>query len=818
MKKLLLFTVILIFAQSGFSQMGKYSKKPHQQSIKGYISGNILDSITREPIEFAVVELLDGQGKQINGNITDEDGKFKITDVKTGSYKLKLSFIGYTPKVIDSIELTLSKPDLNMGTLILAPSSFMLEDIQIVDQRSLVENNIDKMVYNVSKDATLTGGDATDVLRKVPMLTVDVDGNVSLRGSQRVKILLNGKPSGLFSDNVGETLKMFPADEIEKVEVVTAPGAKYDGEGSAGIVNIVTKKSNVEGMKGSVSTFIGDKMESLHGNIAIGRGRFGANARIGVRYSLPLESSSTFLRETFSGENKGKLSYDGKLDISRLGYGGSIGAFYDFNAYNSINTSLSLRGRNYTKEGETNINKYNSENTLYENDFRTEKSSNTKSSLNWTTDYTKQFKRHKDQKLVLAFQLEGDIHSQDNNKYFKSKTDLENNDNSGLNREYTLQIDYTHPISSAIKLETGAKYILRDLTSDFKRYFTSKDNVVTVDEANTDILDYYQYIYAGYLSSTIKLPKGFGMMAGVRYENTQINGGFDQGNKDFSNDYDNFLPSITISKKFKDFSTIKLSYNERINRPSLREINPFVDNINEENISFGNPDLSPENNKQIELSYSKFFKGAMINAAVYYKKADNLINRYLTIGNDGISRTTYYNIGESNSYGFNTFVSVKLFKILELRGNFNINKYFVNGKNLGKGLKNENIGYSSYLSSNIKLPKDLVIEIWGLFNSPRTALQGITPSFSMFSIALKKEILKGRGKIGLRIIDPFKADKEFTTELKGNNFYQLNKISRPFRSIGLTFSYNFGKLDFKSRRSVIDNNDRKSEGGEDGMD
>lgn len=819
MRRVKLLVLLIFVVQFGFSQRrgGKYRNNKNQ-TIKGYISGNIIDSVSTFPIEFAIVELLSAKSdKQVDGTITEEDGSFKLKNVKTGKYKLKVSFLGYTEKIVNAIDLTLSAPDKKIGNVLLNPSSFMLDDIQIVDQRSLVESKIDKIVYNVSKDPTLTGGDATDVLRKVPMLTVDMEGNVSLRGSEKVKILLNGKPSGLFADDVGEALQMFPADEIKKVEVLTSPGAKYDGEGSAGIINIVTKKGIIKGIKGSVRSFFGDKMESLHGSLAVGKGRFGINTRIGARYKLPAISTNYKIREQYDDVlGTSILEQNGETDVSRMGLGGVLGVFYDFNAYNSINSNVRIRGHQHSNEGSMNVSSYN--NTIGTSSAykRTTENKSLRSTYNWTTDFTKKFKSNKYKKLVIATQLEGNFSTKNNTQLYDFSPNIENNDNIGINREITLQLDYVHPLSENVKMEVGAKSILRNINSDFSRVYNLKETGVdSTDNYNTDVFHYNQNVYAGYLSSTTQLPNNWGVIAGIRFEKTYIEGDFDNFESKFSNDYNNWFPSITISKRFKDFSNIKFSYNQRIHRPSLRYINPFIDNSDPKDIVFGNPSVSPEHTEQFELGYSKFMKGSTINLSAYFRNTDDVIESFLYVDTFGISNTTYLNIGKTNYYGFNVFTSVKLLKILELRGNFDINKYFIEGTVDTENLQNDGITYNGFLSSTITVFKDWKAEIWGFFRSPRYTLQGQNPSFSMYSFGVQKEVFNKKGRIGLRIVEPFHATKNFVTELEGDNFYQKGVSSIPFRSIGLTFSMNFGKLDFKERKSFIRNDDLKQGGGDD---
>ena len=342
------FTIILLTnANAQFPFGGQ--KSP---SIKGNISGEIIDTSTNEAVGFASIVLKRASSEKIlNGVISEDDGKFKIGEVTTGKYDVVISFLGYEEKIIYNVEATLKDPDVNLGQIFLYPSSILLDAVEITEERALIENKVDKIVFNAEQDASIAGGDATEVLRKVPMLSVDLDGNVSLRGSQNVKILINGKPSGMFSSNTADALKMFPADQIKKVEVITSPGAKYDGEGGAGIINIITKKADIEGIAGSVNVSAGNRQSNGNINLNIGRGRFGFTTNGGVFYSLPQDGTSTFLRTSLSS---GDVLYSSSsvTETSRLGFNGSANAFYDFNAFNAINSTFTLRGFGFDTEGE----------------------------------------------------------------------------------------------------------------------------------------------------------------------------------------------------------------------------------------------------------------------------------------------------------------------------------------------------------------------------------------------------------------------------------------------------------------------------------
>jgi len=343
--------ILFIFSANAQFPMGGGSKGP---TIKGKIEGKVLDSLTREVVGFATISLKKkGSSIVLDGVLTEETGLFKFENVVNGSYDLYFSFLGYNEKKVAAVETTLKNPDINIGTVFLVPASYLLDAVEIKEQKLLVENKADKLVFNAENDASIAGGDATDVLRKVPMLSVDLNGNVSLRGSQNVRILINGKPSGMFASNVADALKLFPADQIKQVEVITSPSAKYDAEGSAGLINIITKKQNIEGIAGSVNASVGNRQNSLFTNLNVGKGRLGLSSGAAVFYSTPADGISTFFREDQTALGLRKIQQDGTQRTSRLGGNGSISAFYDFNGYNSINSSFNFRGFGFDLNGNT---------------------------------------------------------------------------------------------------------------------------------------------------------------------------------------------------------------------------------------------------------------------------------------------------------------------------------------------------------------------------------------------------------------------------------------------------------------------------------
>ena len=786
---------------------GNYKKGP---SMKGNISGELIDTTSGAPIEFATIVLLDAMDREVDGVISDEDGRFKMENVKTGKYSIVFSFLGYETKTLKNIELTLKKPDTDLETIYLSAEGINLEEVEVTGQSAVIENKIDKIVYNAEKDISSRGGDATDLLRRVPLLTVDFEGNVSLRGSSNVQILINGKPSTIFAGNISEALQAIPADQIKKVEVVTTPTAKYDGEGSAGIINIITKKKSIEGFTGGLNTSLGTRQNNANLNMSIAKGRFGMNFNAGSWFSWPRNGTFTFLRVDSTGDQLERLEQRGTTSSQTYGPNASIGAFYDINAYNSISTSFSFRGFGNRRDGDTDV-----ENTaLDQTILRSNDSRSFRSSFDWTTDYRKTYK-NPEQEWTFALQLSGAISTRDDEVDQSGNQDFLfrdiTNTNEGLNLETTVQTDYVHPFENGIKLETGIKGIFRNIDSDYDYL----DNTTgQTDPLRSNIFNYVQNVYAGYVSFNIKMGKNWGAVAGVRYERTDILGDFENDASSFANDYDNFLPSVILSRKFKGFQTLKLSYNKRIQRPSLFFINPFINFSDTQNITYGSPDLEPELTDQFELSYNTFIKGVVLNGSVFYRRTTDIIENYTTLNSETqVSETFYLNIGENNSFGFNFFGSATFWKNWVLRGGINVFTYDTESDVEGINLQNSALLWSGNLNSTLSLPDNWKVEAFGFFRSPRQTIQGTRASFWLYSFGILKEFNKNFS-LGIRMVEPFNLNKSFPNEIRGDGFYQNNNFSIPFQSFGFSLRYKFGKLDFKqqNRRSKIRNSDSKNGG------
>ena len=813
------FTLLLslLFIASGFSQypgFGGGGKK-----IKGKISGVIIDSVTQEKVGFASISLKRaGRDKILNGSLSEDDGKFALVDINPGKYDIEVSFIGYENRLISSIETTKKNPDYSIGNILLVSTDYMLEEVEITEKRALFESKVDRIVFNAEDDSSVAGGDATDVLRKVPNLSVDLDGNVSIRGSQNIRILINGKPSGMFSNNVADALKMFPADQIKRVEVITSPGAKYDAEGSGGIINIVTKKANVEGIAGSFNVSGGNLQNSAFANLNVGKGRFGSTFNGSLFYSVPRDGTFDFTRTDITPDGSRLLTQNGIQETSRLGFNGSASAFYDFNAYNAINSSFSFRGFGFDTDGIF-------EGALVDpagvNDFsftRDQLADNINEGFDWNTDYTRTFEDNEGQELVFAYQLSRNNQDQEFDitevNTISILNRMENIFNDSDNFEHTAQVDYTHPLPNSVKLEVGAKGVLRDIDSDYRYNVLNSDSgEFETDLGRSNIFKYDQDVLAGYGQLNFVVGK-LQFITGLRYERTNIGGTFDQGEFDFDNSYDNWMPNLTISRSLKNFRTLKVSYSKRIQRPSLFFINPFNNNADRTNITVGNPALDPEITHQIEMGYNTRFLGFNIFGSGYFKRTDNIIEQILTINSIGQSVNSFDNVGRNNSFGINMFIN-KSIKKLNIRFGGDIFTYNGSGIVNGEALSNKDLNYQLFTGGDYTVSGNLKADFFGFFRSDQTTLQGTTPSFSIFGVGLRYDFKTW--SLGIRIIEPFSADKSFDTNLASSNFTQVSSFSIPFRSIGLNVRYKFGKVDFKERRSKIKNTDQKGGGDQQGQ-
>ncbi|MCX6275502.1 MAG: TonB-dependent receptor [Bacteroidetes bacterium] len=811
-KAILLFYPIFLLCEIAFAQFpggfgGGGSSAP--KIYDGKVSGVVIEKLNGKPIEFANIALYKtGSDKPEDGTVTDDKGLFKIKNIKNGNYRITVTFIGFETRSFDSLEITDKKTSVDLGKITLDAGK-TLKEVNVEEEKQLIETRIDKLIYNADKDITSKGGNATDVLRKVPMVTVDLDGNVMLQGTNNVKILINDKPSSIMAGTVGDAMKMIPADEIEKVEVITSPSAKYDAEGTGGIINIITKKKNIEGLSGMVNFGVGTRSSNLFGNFSYRQGRFGTGLNLGgFGYTGTGNLTST-------RTSNDSLVFEQTGKNTNLGFGPFVQwtTDLDLNSKNNLSTSVKFFGF---------FNRVNGDNDtkLYGNSFKAENKTNI-DGINYdaSLDYKRKFKKP-EQEFSMSVQHTNNTRSidyeikrlYDSGNSFSS---YETSNNDNINRETTFQTDYTHPFSKMFTLEAGGKAILRDVTSDAT---TNLDNNGVIPDVNsTNEFNYLQNVYAGYAVGSLTLKK-FGLKLGGRYEQTNVDG--DQGNDTtvFSGNYSNLIPSATLSYRKAGKYQVKVSYTQRIQRPGMTYLNPYRNNSDISNTTYGNPNLDAETSNNFEFGYSIFRKFGSVNSSIYHRFTNNAIEKYSFVnGSSGLFETTYGNIGKNNSTGGSIGLNV-LYKKLILSLNTNVYYYEVKSTQQELKLTNNGVNYSVSLFGSLKFTDRWGVQAFGNFSGPKYSVQGYSTSFFYYNLSARREFKNGKGGVGIGLDNFATPYLHFKSVYNGNGFSYKTDNKIFFMGVRLSLDYRFGKMEFGNSKKKIKNDDLKpgDEGGVEG--
>ncbi|MBO0935344.1 TonB-dependent receptor [Fibrella sp. HMF5335] len=809
----------------------------------GKISGVILDSLTNKPVEFASVALINTQtGRPVDGAVCDAQGKFSMNRVLTGTFRLLVSFVGYRNQIVPRVTVEARGSNVNLGTILLAPEVRNLKEVTVVGQQAMVEEKVDRLVYNAEKDLTAKGGDATDVMRKVPMLSVDLDGNVSLRGSSNVRVLINNKPSTIVASSVADALKQIPADMIKTVEVITSPSAKYDAEGSAGIINIVTKKNTLQGLTLNLDSGVGNRGANLgvQGNLRTGKMGFSLNGFGRANYNVVGDYENRQTAGTVLTTQRANTRNNGLFGQYQLGWD------YDINKTTSLTTSIRYGARN----------QYNYQDKLTTTSFlptttqigvRDVDVKDLSGTFDANVDFTKTYKPQQELSILTLF-------SQNNrtNNFIASIYDSpsalsilsrERNDNNSRNQETTFQVDYQTPIKTNQMLETGAKGIFRQVNSDYSYLIASGETAAftTNPARKPNGLDYNQNVAAGYLSYTYSTKNKFTVKAGARYEYTFIDARFLNATGDAltSNvasipSYGNLVPSINVSKSLKGGKTIKLAYNRRLQRPGIQFLNPNVNAANPQNITVGNPLLRAELTDNFEFSTSTYIKQVYINGSVFARLTNNSISTVrdtvqlaLDPTNPVLQRvlqTSYANIGQENAYGVNIFGNATLFSKLQLGGGGDVYYAVLSNNSPNPALQARNTGVvvTGRLFASYQMKKGWGIQGFGFARGKQIQLQGYQGSFAFYSLGIRKEFAEKRGSFGVAAENFFNHPFTVRSESSSPVFSQVQVQNLYNAGVRATFSYRFGKMSFDGggfgrRKKSVNNDDvKEGEGGGNG--
>ncbi len=777
------------------------------------VKGIIVDSLTNSPLAYVTVALQDAKTKlPVKNTLSKDNGSFEISSSDDKTYEIALAFTGYINKIIliknaDAI--------VDLGKITLSPSGRQLKEVTVTALKPVIKRQIDGISYDVTADPESPALTALDMMRKVPLLTVDASDNIKLKGNSNYKILINGKESALVAKNPSDVLRAMPATNIERIEVITTPPAKYDAEGLAGIINIITKKNIDEGynigINGRYNSVWGPGMNL---NATLKQGKFGlsgyAGGNVRGNHTGNFGNTQTFFADnstlsqtgvnTFSGNNRyGDIELSYEIDSLNL-LTGSL-EFY----HGKRNQSSNQLSNMFDSNGVTNQ-KYNLLNSGY----------NIFEGMDAAVNYQLGFKKDKNRLLTLSYKYSYSPNKQYNNNIFSDTInyDLANyrQYNSAGNKEHTLQLDYAQPFKK-LTLEAGGKAIFRNNFSDFQtNNYNDTTQKYELNPVQSNDFNYRQNIYSLYNSYQYKWEK-WTVKGGLRIERTTVDADFISVGSSVKQDYNNFIPSISVQTNLKT-SSITFGYTDRISRPGIYQLNPFIDKSNPQFINTGNPNLKPELNHTFELDYSNFSKGS-INIGLSYAFSSNSIQNVTSLEinpNDTVTLTTYQNLGSNSRLGLNINTNFPITKNITISLNGEGSRVWLKGAYNGQFYRNQGYTGNAFFNGGYKFGKDFRFGIDAGIFSGDVNLQGKTGSFIFTSYVLSKSFHNKKITISLVANNPYSRDFSFKSYTSTPDFYQSSYNKDPYRTFAIRLNFRFGKLnsEIKKNQHGINNDDTKA--------
>ena len=789
-------------------------------ALTGSLTGSVLDSLTREPVPYATVVLLTARGDApITGVAANDVGRFALTKLKPGAFRLRVSYVGYGTQT-RAVTVTIGATVVPAFRLRVGGTA--LAEAVVIGTRPVVEIRPDRMIYNADQDVTNTGGTAADVLRKAPLLAVDGDGKVTMRGSANFRVLVNNKPSPTLASNLAEALKSIPADQIQRVEIITTPPAKYDGEGTAGIINIVLKKGIDRGLNGRVGASGGNRNTSLSTALNFKKGKLGftSSANTGTWYS-----PNEFERVRYGKQDGSALTQNSAGESNGHWYYGSLGLDYDLSEHQSLSLAGSMNG--YFGDDSSNLFSTYSAPTLPGQLF-SRGTVNNFSGVNGelTGTYTKTFAQAKREWSVLGqYANNSSTFGYDYNQFQNSYVTREPGQASYRERsqgrtpghEYTLQTDFTQPFGEKQTLETGLKAIFRRTGSvadvDTLNPLANGDFVRATRRA-TDF-SYDQNVQAGYATYSFVPSKKLSLSLGGRVERTSLRASFRTSDTEFSRTYVTPLPNGNAEYDFSDNNSVRLAYSRRITRPYIDYLNPFVNRGDPQNISYGNPALDPELTDSYELSFNTNGKAGSLNIAASARRTGNAIEGVrLPTGTPGVTVQTYANVAANAFYQLNFYGSAKPAKGWDLSGGPDV-QYIVR-RSPALGIERRGFTASLSFNTSYKLPKGFTVQgfVFGSLRQPD--LQGTGPANLYYQLGGKKTFFREKADLTLNFGSPFNSSWAYRSSTVTPSFDETSTYRAFQRSFRLSFGYRFGTAQQTKQRKSISNDDVKSGGSKQG--
>ena len=790
-----------------------------KQALNYSVKGVFADSLTHEKEAYATVRVSFYRmpDKLIKAAITDENGKFEIKLARPGNYIVSFTSVGKRT-IVKKVTLSPNKFHHDFGIVYTSEEAEMLKGVEIVAQKPLVKAEIDKIAYSVEDDPDSKTNTTLEMLRKVPMVTVDGEDNIKVNGSESFKVHVNGKPNTLMSNNPKEVLRSLPANSIKSIEVITEPGAKYDAEGIGGILNIITVGTKMEGYNVTLGTNVSNKGigGNGYGTIQLGKLTIAGNYSY-THFDSPRGFNENG-REDFTSDEFKFLNTNGWTKNKGNYQFGNLEASYEIDSLNLITLSANLYGGVFKGNGESFTNMQNkSLEDMYS--YRTLKNSESSHhNLNVNFDYQHSF-RKKGEYLTLSYKYNyTPFGSESRSEYVDAigmPFDLNNQyfDNDAHTSEHTGQIDYVNPINRHHYIDAGLKYIYRSNDSDSKFFNLDPNGNMQQDINQSNFFNQGQDILAAYADYQLKWKK-LGFKAGVRYEHTFMDVEYKLSpERNFNADFNDIVPAVNLAYMFSPTTSLRANYNMRINRPSIWYLNPFRDTSNPNMVKYGNPDLETEKAHMLGLTYSTFSAKFSANIGLNYMFTNNGIEGY-SFMKDGILEQTYRNAGKKQITRMSVWMNWNPGRTTRL--SVNLDGSYSDFKSDQLNTRNSGFAGNFFANAQQTLPWDLRLSIYGGGSTKSVSLQGEGSSYNYYGVSLSKSFLKEkRLNVSINGSNLFNKYNTYRSETVTETFRSWNYSKSHSMRYGINISWRFGDMKTRVKDTVrsIHNDDVKSGDG-----
>lgn len=763
-------SVKIVNAQPSGAKAGNGGGNPKEGF--GIITGVLNDASTKQQVEYASVVLFrSADSSLVTGSLTDAKGKFLIEKIAPGKYYIRVQFIGYENTIIPNLSISTKNADIKLGNITITPSASSLSGVVITSQKALITNNLDKKVVTVDKNMAIGGGTGVDIMENVPSVSVDADGNVSLRGNPNITLLIDGKPSSQTGISTSDVLNQIPANAIESVEVITNPSVRYDPDGTTGIINIVLKKKAMQGFNGMISGNAGTG-DKYNGSLNLNYRKNKFNVFVGADGRMfHMKTSGESIRTTTYSDATEilKQTQTGTMDRNMYSLNGGIDYFID--TRNNLTVSYINRNMDFISKGTTLNSNFNDSDSLMRYFERQNEGIRSINSNQYTLSYKHLFpqkgREYTNDIIYSSNQMTGvtDIIQKD---YMFQGSELigdpfqQSNTARNVNKGLTVQGNYVYPMNENGRLEAGYKAALRDMTMRYDySYFNDSTGWVSQAELK-DQYDYFDQLYAVYGIYGNSFGK-FKYQAGLRFEQVWTKSKVLQTNTDYNSSYSQLYPSLHTQFDLGKERELQFSYSRRVERPSPRELNPYVDYSNSLNIETGNPALKPEFATSLELGVQKYWKTSSLTTSIFYNRTKDVVEDITRLQGNGVTITMPMNINTSTKYGMEIIGTLSPQKWVKINANVSffqdimsaLPEYDIEGSKLFSWNTRLNLSFFPWQTGSF--------QVIGNYNAPTRSIQEFHKEQYYADASFRQDFLKNKLSLSLRLTDIFNTRTYYGT-------------------------------------------------------